>query len=169
MRRRSLDQLPQYGALAGLSGSSVLDLIHRLIGRGLLALSDGEYPVLMLTEAGRESLESGDSIFLPLPKEAPSAGRRERKRKQEESKGEMTERPELYEQLRALRARLARRLGVPAYVVFTDRALREMAGYLPLTEEALLTVNGVGRAKLERYGAEVLQLLRDYAQERGEN
>ena len=44
-----------------------------------------------------------------------------------------------------------------------------MAGYLPLTEEALLTVNGVGRAKLERYGAEVLQLLRDYAQERGEN
>ena len=49
----------------------------------------------------------------------------------------------------------------------TDRM--EMAGYLPLTEEALLTVNGVGRAKLERYGAEVLQLLRDYAQERGEN
>ncbi len=169
VRRRSLDQLPQYGALAGLSGGSVLDLIHRLIGRGLLALSDGEYPVLMLTEAGRESLESGDSIFLPFPKEEPSAARRERKRKQEESKGEMTERPELYEQLRALRARLARRLGVPAYVVFTDRALREMAGYLPLTEEALLTVNGVGRAKLERYGAEVLQLLRDYAQERGEN
>ena len=120
----------------------------------------------MLTEAGRESLESGDSIFLPFPKEEPFAARRERKRKQEESKGEMTERPELYEQLRA---RLARRLGVPAYVVFTDRALREMAGYLPLTEEALLTVNGVGRAKLERYGAEVLQLLRDYAQERGEN
>ena len=81
----------------------------------------------------------------------------------------MTERPELYEKLRVLRARLAARAGVPAYVVFTDRALREMAGLLPLDEQELLAVNGVGRARLERYGGEFLRVLNEYAQEHGKN
>ena len=67
----------------------------------------------------------------------------------------------------ALRARLASRAGVPAYVVFTDRALREMAGRLPQSEDELLAVSGVGRAKLERYGEEFLPVLRAYAEEHG--
>ena len=73
---------------------------------------------------------------------------------------ELVERPELYEELRALRKRLAARAGVPAYVVFTDRALREMAGLLPTTEQELLEVSGVGRAKCERYGFDFLQVLK---------
>ena len=82
---------------------------------------------------------------------------------------ELVERPELYEELRALRKRLAARAGVPAYVVFTDRALREMAGLLPTTEQELLEVSGVGRAKCERYGFDFLQVLRKYAEEHGKN
>ena len=78
-----------------------------------------------------------------------STGRIFFQRKKQE---ELTNRPELYEELRTLRKRLAARAGVPAYVVFTDRALREMAGLLPTTEQELLEVSGVGRAKCERYG-----------------
>ena len=171
VRRRSLDQLPQYGALAPLSENAVLDLIHRLTARGLLEVTGGEYPVLALTAEGADALESGRQIFLPMPNEEakkPAAKRKPRREARQEEERELTERPELYDRLRALRARLAHRLGVPAYVIFTDRSLREMAGYLPLTEEALLSISGVGRAKLERYGEDVLRILQEYAQERGE-
>ena len=86
---------------------------------------------------------------------------------QRKKQEELTNRPELYEELRTLRKRLAARAGVPAYVVFTDRALREMAGLLPTTEQELLEVSGVGRAKCERYGFDFLQVLRKYAEEHG--
>ena len=59
---------------------------------------------------------------------------------------------ELFERLRALRKRLADEQRVPAYVVFSDAALAEMAARKPRTYADLLEVNGVGRTKLERYG-----------------
>ena len=59
---------------------------------------------------------------------------------------------ELFGRLRALRARTARRQGVPAYVVFSDKTLREMAVLQPRTMEELRTVSGVGDAKASRYG-----------------
>ncbi|PKL24720.1 MAG: DNA helicase RecQ [Spirochaetae bacterium HGW-Spirochaetae-3] len=67
---------------------------------------------------------------------------------------------ELFMALRALRKRLADEAGVPPYVVFPDRTLKEMAISKPGSEEALATVYGVGRAKLERYGSAFLELLK---------
>jgi ATP-dependent DNA helicase RecQ len=62
----------------------------------------------------------------------------------------------LFEVLRALRRRLADERGVPAYVVFSDRSLLEMAARLPGTPEEMLSIAGVGPAKLERYGDQFL-------------
>ena len=67
----------------------------------------------------------------------------------------------LFERLRGLRKRLADEQGVPAYVVFSDATLLEMAATRPRDESALLAVSGVGPAKLERYGEEFLALLRE--------
>ncbi len=67
---------------------------------------------------------------------------------------------ELFMALRALRKRLADEAGVPPYVVFPDRTLKEMAILKPGSEEALATVYGVGRAKLARYGSAFLELLK---------
>ena len=63
---------------------------------------------------------------------------------------------ELFGRLRALRAKLARMQGVPAYVVFTDKTLREMALVRPGTMKELQSVSGVGAAKAERYGKQFL-------------
>ena len=63
---------------------------------------------------------------------------------------------ELFGRLRALRAKLARMQSVPAYVVFTDKTLREMALTRPGTMKELQTVGGVGAAKAERYGRQFL-------------
>jgi ATP-dependent DNA helicase RecQ len=68
---------------------------------------------------------------------------------------------ELFEKLRELRREIADRQGVPAYVVFSDRTLREMAEARPENEEELLGVSGVGPAKLERYGDRFLRAIRE--------
>ncbi|MBI2921445.1 MAG: ATP-dependent DNA helicase RecQ [Planctomycetes bacterium] len=68
--------------------------------------------------------------------------------------------PELFEKLRALRKKLADAKGIPAYVVFTDRTLQEMARLRPRSEEDLLGVSGVGPKKLATWGSVFLELLR---------
>jgi ATP-dependent DNA helicase RecQ len=67
----------------------------------------------------------------------------------------------LFEKLRAVRKRLADAEGVPAYIVFSDAALRGMAARRPHSEGELLQVPGVGPVKLERYGAAFLAALRE--------
>jgi DNA helicase-2/ATP-dependent DNA helicase PcrA len=65
---------------------------------------------------------------------------------------------DLFERLREWRAEQAREASVPAYVVFTDATLTALAEVRPTTEPALLGISGIGRTKLERYGADVLAL-----------
>src|SRR5262249_51651329 len=68
---------------------------------------------------------------------------------------------ELFERLRALRRALADGEGVPAYIVFSDAVLARMAATRPTDEAGLLAISGVGPAKLARYGAAFLRVLRD--------
>jgi ATP-dependent DNA helicase RecQ len=68
---------------------------------------------------------------------------------------------ELFDRLRVLRRELADEAGVPAYIVFGDKVLLEMVARRPKNERELLQVSGVGEAKLERYGAQFLRVLRD--------
>ena len=70
---------------------------------------------------------------------------------------------QLFEGLRVLRKRLADEQHVPAYVVFSDATLAEMAARKPATHAELLEVNGVGQAKLERYGDAFLEALAERA------
>jgi len=66
----------------------------------------------------------------------------------------------LFEELRSLRLRLARERGVPAYVVFPDKVLREICRRRPLSPAELVQISGVGRVKLERYGPDFLEVVR---------
>jgi ATP-dependent DNA helicase RecQ len=68
---------------------------------------------------------------------------------------------ERWERLRTWRATVAKEHGVPAYVVFHDATLAELARECPATLDALSRISGVGASKLERYGADVLALLRE--------
>ena len=71
---------------------------------------------------------------------------------------------DLFEELRGLRRRLADDRNVPAYVVFSDASLRDMAVRKPLTDGEFLAVSGVGAAKLERYGADFLDAIRSWVE-----
>lgn len=73
--------------------------------------------------------------------------------------------PNLWERLRSLRGELARTSSLPAYTVFHDSTLREMATRLPQTPEEMLTISGIGQAKLEKYGEIFLEEIRKYREE----
>ena len=70
----------------------------------------------------------------------------------------------LFAHLRTVRKELADRQGVPAYIVFGDATLREMAARRPSADDDLLTVNGVGETKLKRYGEAFLEAIRSFTQ-----
>ena len=67
IRRRCLDQLPQYGALSGFSVGEILTLIDHAIGHGLLEVTEGDYPLLALTQAGESFLQNGEQISMRMP------------------------------------------------------------------------------------------------------
>ena len=69
---------------------------------------------------------------------------------------------ELFEQLRQKRLEIARGLDVPPFVIFADRTLAEMASAYPSTQESLLGIHGVGRAKCEKYGALFTDVITEY-------
>jgi ATP-dependent DNA helicase RecQ len=70
---------------------------------------------------------------------------------------------QLLEALKALRTRLAQEQKIPAYVVFSDRTLAELATHRPQSPRAFREIHGVGDAKLERYGAAFLEVVQQHA------
>ena len=154
LRQWGLNHQEGYGVLKGESREHVNDCIRALIAQGCLVRSEGEYPVLGLGEAARWVLEGDSCVTMRASGSSGEARRTGR------PSGVAPENEALFGRLRAVRAALARRLGVPAYVVFSDAALRDMCAKRPQTERELLNVSGVGEAKLQRYGAAFLEELR---------
>ena len=71
----------------------------------------------------------------------------------------------LFEKLKTLRTEEAKRLHVPPYVVFGDKTLIQMARHLPKTPDAFLEIHGVARKKLEQFGEQFIQVIREYVDE----
>jgi len=68
----------------------------------------------------------------------------------------------LFEKMRLLRKEIAAREGIPPYIIFSDSTLRELTEKLPQDREAMLQVKGVGQVKMERFGEDFLQLIKDH-------
>jgi ATP-dependent DNA helicase RecQ len=153
---RGHDRLSTFGIGREYSAAQWRDLTREFIQLGLLE-HDVEYGSLRLTPQAWNVLR-GEKVHAALTRPAAPALPE-------------PERPnhdgELFHQLRQLRKELADEAGVPAYVIFSDRALTEMATFFPQTEVEFLTINGVGQAKLANYGQAFLQRIRDYCLPRG--
>ena len=71
----------------------------------------------------------------------------------------------LFEILKTLRMSIARKLGIPPFIVFTDVSLKQMSTFYPITVEEFLNIDGVGNFKLEQYGDEFLKAISDYVKD----
>ena len=169
-------RLRTFGAGAELSRTQWRFVFTQLTAQDLVETAGDGYPTLRLTATGEQVLCGEREVVLQreveLPDPAPS--RRERTRTRaprlaapDRPPADPTARPDaaLFEALRAERKRLADDQGVPAFVIFPDTALRDMALRCPRTPEEFLQVKGVGEAKCERYAATFLEAIRIYVEE----
>jgi len=160
--------LSVFGIGADLSDADWRGVVRQLLAQGLLAVDADGYGTLRLTEASGDVLTGSRTVL--LRREAArkargggAGGRGGRRAGAAGGAGALAEldagATEVFERLRVWRAAVAREQGVPAYVVFHDATLREVAGRLPTTLDELGTVSGVGAAKRERYGPSLLEAL----------
>ena len=140
------DQLSTYGLLADEDVRVVRGWVEQLVAQGFLA-KVGEYNVLILTESGRQLLAGEVTPRLLKPARVARA----RKSRAHDDSWEGVDR-DLFERLRELRRELADEKSVPAYVVFGDASLRDMARQRPAAPAEFLEVHGVGQKKAADYG-----------------
>ena len=155
VEQHSHDTLSVFGVGADLAEGEWRGVVRQLLAQGLLGV-EGSYQVLALTDASRRVLAGEQQVRLrkdPTPKARSSRG----------SRAPAVELPAgaapVFERLRAWRAATAKEQGVPAYVVFHDATLREIATVMPTSLAALGTISGIGEGKLAKYGGDVLAAL----------
>lgn len=166
IRRFGLDKLPTYGIMAGTPMGVVGGMVDFLVQEGWLTVNDQNHSVVESNSRTPALLQNQVRVSMKLPKDLPAepagAERRARRPGGADMAGVDTA---LFEQLRALRFALAKTAQVPAYVVFSDAALRDMCQKKPTTPAAFRQVSGVGAEKARRYADAFTAAIRAYLQQ----
>ncbi len=166
IRRFGHDKSSTYGIGKDLSANQWKSVYRQLVAAGLVAVDMEGHGALQLTERSRPLLRGERTIRL----------RRDPDRKAPSSRATRAraiiaptdpEAAALWEALRSHRYALAQAQNVPAYAIFADATLHEMLSYRPRDLDEMSHISGVGQAKLERFGADFLQVLADHAREHG--
>ncbi|QKJ89140.1 ATP-dependent DNA helicase RecQ [Paramixta manurensis] len=157
IRELGHDKLPVYGLGRDQSHEHWVSVLRQLIHLGLVTQNIAMHSALQLTEAARPVLRGEAPLRLAVPRlvsiktknssQKSYAGNYDRK---------------LFAKLRKLRKAIADEENIPPYVVFNDATLIEMAEQMPLTASEMLSVNGVGHRKLERFGKPFMVMIREH-------
>jgi len=158
-------ELSTFGIGAKWSEQQWRGVIRQLLSLGHLQ-SEGEYNTLVLTDSARAVLKGEVPILLREQREAPKGSGRTR-RATGSATGRSTAAPikldaagdQRFAALRAWRSEVAREHNLPAYIVFNDATLAQMAQQAPSSLDELSGISGVGAKKLEAYGREILRVL----------
>lgn len=158
IRSQGHDQLSTYGIGKEYSAQEWSSILRQLIHRGYLYQDIQNYSVLKLTERSGEVLKGKVDLQLALAqKTSTTVSNRKSPRDSLSGKDKL-----LFEELRQLRKEIAEYEDIPAYQVFGDASLVEMAQQQPTDDYQMLAISGVGEVKLARFGFEFLALLRQY-------
>lgn len=155
IRSRGHDKLTTYGIGRELARPQWAAVARELMRLGYVSQSESEYPVLELTEDGMNVLRTREEIMLTKPLAIPKAKRVARV-------GEISCDEILFDRLRALRKSLADERKVPAYVIFGDATLRQMARDYPATEADMVGIFGMGEKKRAEYAATFANEIANY-------
>ena len=156
-----LDRQTTFGLMKQYSTPYIKQIIKSLIEQGYVRLTDGEYPVLMLTETSGEILYRRIPVTMRYPADMETESKSAKKEKTQSERVPRTRRgstaakasdSSLYKALSDLRFELAAAQHIPPFYIFSNATLEDMCAKLPRTPEEFLEVSGVGQAKLDRYG-----------------
>jgi ATP-dependent DNA helicase RecQ len=158
--QRAHDRLSTFGIGRERSAREWRAIVRQCIALGVLEVDHESYGALRLTAQSRPVLKGERSLMLRAWREA------KRSRRRAGSAAPSADLPAeafgLFERLRAWRVDAARRHGVPAYVIFHDSTLKEIARLRPASLDTLRGISGVGARKLEAYGAEIVGLVGEF-------
>jgi ATP-dependent DNA helicase RecQ len=176
--KRGLDQCPSYGKLSGTSETAIRDVINQMSADDYLLITEGRLPLVKFGKLAAKTVSpdfhyaitsvvrKGDGVASGVSG-GSGAGRRSLATGMLASTGGGSQNQDLNEQdeatfqrLRELRTQIAREIGKPPYIVFSDKSLRDMAQRRPTDESSMLEVNGVGQHKLELYGQRFIEVIK---------
>jgi ATP-dependent DNA helicase RecQ len=149
------DALTVFGIGTDLRDTEWRGVVRQLLAQGLLAV-EGDYGTLVLTNASNEVLSRQRQVMLRREPERAAKATKSRRAAPVDLPQEAAP---VFERLRAWRSAAAKEQGVPAYVIFHDATLREIATVSPSSLDQLATVSGVGENKLAKYGQQILDTL----------
>ena len=149
-----LDRLSTYGIMNHVPRAEIREMISALENQGYI-MTHPDRGDLNLTDKAREVLFHGEKVKMLVRKK-----KREKSRKEDASSNPNT--AGLLEELKALRLTLAKEENMPAYIVFSNATLKDMAQKAPVTMAEFLAVSGVGKFKAERYGQRFLTAIKKY-------
>ena len=152
------DNLPTFGVGKDIDEHAWRGIFRQLVAAGLLQADLTEYGALKLTEAARPVLKGEQAVQLRRPSK-PVSRKAARAKTSAMPEGLLEKDLPLFEALRTWRLDKAREQGVPAYVILHDRTLRLIATIRPEDEDSLAGISGLGAAKLEHYGEELLEIV----------
>ena len=153
------DALSTWGIGADLSDTQWRGVARQLLAQGLLGVNDDGFGTLVITPASGSVLSGERKVELRQEPEKPARSSGSSRSGRSTVSDLPTEAQPLFERLREWRAAQARAQSVPAYIVFNDATLREIATAEPATIDALSIIGGVGQKKLLTYGAAVLAVV----------
>jgi ATP-dependent DNA helicase RecQ len=155
VRRWRHEELSTYGLMKGTNRKTLINMLYQLLDGGLLERTAEERPVLRLNDASRDVLRGKRTVRLLQSKAEVQKTRFDEQSWEGVDHG-------LFESLRTLRRQVADERDVPAYVLFSDATLRDMARVRPGSASALLGIRGVGERKLADLGPRFLELIATY-------
>ena len=163
IRSMKFDSLSTYGIMSEYSKQTIKDLISFLVAENYLELVGNEYPTLALSEKAKNVLFNNERVIInkkveKITKEEKIKEARNDSKKSQ-SYDESLVNKELFEILRKIRREIANENNVPPFIIFADVSLKQMAIYLPKTEEEMLNINGVGELKMQKYGKRFLDAI----------
>lgn len=151
-------EIKTYGVGADISKDNWFGYIKDLIAQGYLKQTDGQYPVLTLTEKSEPVLRGVEKVDLIKVKI------KEEKKASLVSEEAQDYFRDLFSSLKRVRKNIAERENLAAFIVFSDATLIEMSSYLPLSLEEMKKISGVSDTKAERYGAAFLKEIKGYCE-----
>ncbi|MDR0812445.1 MAG: DNA helicase RecQ [Oscillospiraceae bacterium] len=157
IRQRELDKLPTFGAMKGVSSAYIRRIYDKLAATKMLAVSDDEYMTATATAAAGAVVFGGERVFIAGAEDSKAVSKSGGRSKSTVPVYGVAE--PLLASLKAMRKSLADEQGVPAFVIFSDATLVDMAQKRPKTLLDMRSVSGVGAVKCQRYGEQFLQTL----------
>jgi ATP-dependent DNA helicase RecQ len=162
IERLCLKQNSCYGVMKGVKKTRINEIIQFMLLNDYLKISNGDFPILILGDKSEEILKEKTHVYMKKFDDLKE-NVEFYKRALNISKVKMSsDKEKLFEKLKKIRAKISAREKIPAYIVFSNATLEDMCVKMPSNEREFLEVSGVGRKKMESYGEEFIEVIKEF-------